>query len=73
MTDFMADCYTSLTKQQYEVVMSMAEDGATDAELAVRFGVSVRTIERHMSCALHRLSLSNRTALAVEVWRSKGA
>jgi DNA-binding NarL/FixJ family response regulator len=57
----------ALTPRQQDVVALVAA-GLPNDEIAVRLGLSQRTVERHVSDALVRWSLTNRTALA-RTWR----
>jgi DNA-binding NarL/FixJ family response regulator len=52
-----------LTPRQREVVALLAS-GLRNDDIALRLGLSPRTVERHVSDALLRWSLPNRTALA---------
>jgi DNA-binding CsgD family transcriptional regulator len=49
-----------LTDRQHDVLRLVA-DGATNAEIAQRLGLSVRTVDHHMSAILGRLGVGTRT------------
>ena len=59
-----------LTTRQREVSLLIAT-GITNAEIAERLGLSVNTVERHVTRILERLGLSSRAALAAAVERSR--
>jgi len=52
-----------VTRRQAEVLALLAE-GRSDAEIAHRLGISVRTVAHHVEHILERLEVSNRTAAA---------
>lgn len=58
-----------LPARQLEIVRRVAVYGQTDAEIAIRLGISVSTIRVHLGRALRRLSVANRTQLVIEVFR----
>jgi DNA-binding CsgD family transcriptional regulator len=59
-----------LTARQLEVLALLAE-GLTNAEIAERLVVSVRTVETHLAHIYGRLGLSSRAALAVWVTEAR--
>jgi DNA-binding NarL/FixJ family response regulator len=59
----------ALTPRQREVVALVAS-GLPNDDIAARLGLSQRTVERHVSDALVRWSLPNRTALA-QAWHDQ--
>jgi DNA-binding CsgD family transcriptional regulator len=52
-----------ITRRQAEV-LTLLGDGRSDAEIALRLGISVRTVGHHVEHILERLEVSNRTAAA---------
>jgi DNA-binding CsgD family transcriptional regulator len=52
-----------VTRRQAEV-LALLGDGRSDAEIAHRLGISVRTVGHHVEHILQRLEVSNRTAAA---------
>jgi DNA-binding NarL/FixJ family response regulator len=52
-----------ITRRQAEVLVLLGE-GRSDAEIAHRLGISVRTVGHHVEHILERLEVSNRTAAA---------
>jgi len=52
-----------ITRRQAEVLALLGE-GRSDAEIAHRLGISVRTVGHHVEHILDRLAVSNRTAAA---------
>jgi len=52
-----------LTRRQAEV-LALVGEGRSDAEIAHRLGISVRTVGHHVEHILDRLGVSNRTAAA---------
>ena len=52
-----------VTRRQAEVLALLGE-GCSDAEIAHRLGISVRTVGHHVEHILQRLGVSNRTAAA---------
>ena len=52
-----------VTRRQAEVLALLGE-GRSDAEIAHRLGISVRTVGHHVEHILQRLEVSNRTAAA---------
>lgn len=52
-----------LSTREHEVAV-LARDGCTNRQIADRLGLSVRTVENHMSRALRKLGLVSRSALA---------
>jgi DNA-binding CsgD family transcriptional regulator len=55
-----------VTPRQAEVLALLGE-GCSDAEIAHRLGISVRTVGHHVEHILDRLEVSNRTAAAAIV------
>ena len=60
-----------LTARQQSVAELVAE-GLTNAEIATRLQVSRATVKGHITVALRRLGLRDRTQLAIHVHRSAG-
>lgn len=56
--------FPGLTPREWEVALLVA-DGLTNAQIAQRLVLSLRTVENHISHLLHKRGLSTRTALAV--------
>ena len=52
-----------LTARQQQILQRLAE-GASIKEIAFELGVSIKTVETHMSAVLRKLQLSNRRELA---------
>jgi DNA-binding NarL/FixJ family response regulator len=52
-----------VTRRQADVLALLGE-GCSDAEIAHRLGISVRTVGHHVEHILERLGVSNRTAAA---------
>jgi DNA-binding CsgD family transcriptional regulator/tetratricopeptide (TPR) repeat protein len=52
---------SGLTRRQHDVLRLVA-DGATNAEIAQRLGLSVRTVDHHVSSILARLGVRTRAA-----------
>lgn len=52
-----------LTARQAEVLAYVA-DGKTNAEIGTIFGISSRTVEKHVEQIFHRLGVETRTAAA---------
>ncbi len=52
-----------LTGRQADVVAIMAE-GASNADIAERLGISIRTVDKHLQRAFDKLGVENRTAAA---------
>jgi DNA-binding NarL/FixJ family response regulator len=68
--DAPAEARAALTPRQQEVVALVAA-GLPNDEVATRLGLSLRTVERHVSDVLVRWALPNRTALA-RTWHEQG-
>jgi two-component system response regulator DesR len=66
----LAEGANPLTEREREVLRA-AEDGATNAELALRLGLSQGTVRNYLSTAIQKLTARNRTE-AVRVARDKG-
>jgi DNA-binding NarL/FixJ family response regulator len=60
---------TSLTARQ-QAVSDLVAEGLTNAEIAERLNVSRATVKGHITVALRRLGLRDRTQLAIHVHRS---
>lgn len=58
------DAFAGLTDRETEVVLLVAE-GLTNKEIGKRLNIGVNTVRSHISNILRKLSLSNRTQLAV--------
>lgn len=54
------DVYEALTRREREILQLVAE-GHTSAAIAVRLGISPRTVEVHRANLLHKLGLHNQT------------
>jgi DNA-binding NarL/FixJ family response regulator len=52
-----------LTERELEI-LGLVSDGLTDREAASALGISIRTVEAHVSRILHKLGLSRRAAAA---------
>ena len=52
----------TLTKRESQLV-ELAREGLSNAEIADRLVVSVRTVESHLYRAMHKLGVSDRRAL----------
>jgi DNA-binding NarL/FixJ family response regulator len=61
-----------LTARQQAVAELVAE-GLTNAEIAERLQLSRATVKGHITVALRRLGLRDRTQLAIHVHRSTGS
>lgn len=61
--------FTSLTPREYEVVEAVAQ-GLDNAQVAEHLFMSEGTVRNHISMALAKLGLRNRTQLAVLYYRS---
>lgn len=57
---------SELTRREHEV-LSLAADGRTNAEIAERLFLSVRTVERHLSNAYLKLGISGKAARTAAV------
>ena len=66
-----AAAHGPLTARQQAVAELVAE-GLTNAEIAARLEVSKATVKGHITVALRRLGLRDRTQLAIHVHRSAG-
>ncbi len=53
-----------LTPREQQV-KALVEAGRADKEIAAELGISVKTVEKHVSAILRKLEVRNRTALAV--------
>jgi len=60
-----------LTGRQADVLELLA-DGATNAEIAERLLLSVRTVDHHVSAILTRLGVRSRHEAAAAVRRARG-
>jgi len=58
-----------LTPRELQVVHLVVE-GATNAQIAVTLGITVRTVQHHVYNAMSKTGTSSRTALAVFALRS---
>lgn len=56
---------TDLLSARQTQVAYLAASGLTDTEIAGRLRISVRTVQSHVSAALHALRISSRSQLAV--------
>lgn len=61
--------FSALTDREYEVVEAVCE-GLDNAEIAERLFMSEGTVRNHISAALAKLGLRNRTQIAVLYYRS---
>ena len=60
---------TDLLSARQRQVAYLAASGLTDTEIAGRLGISVRTVQSHVSAALDALRISSRSQLAVTLAR----
>lgn len=63
-----APAHSDLSEREREVLLLIA-DGASNADIAVRLGVSEKTVKSHVSNILGKLHLDDRTQAAVFAWR----
>jgi DNA-binding CsgD family transcriptional regulator len=56
------DPYDMLTARERQV-LQLAAEGHSNAEIAERLSIGVRTVETHRSNVLHKLSLKNQSEL----------
>jgi DNA-binding NarL/FixJ family response regulator len=61
-----------LTKREDEIIELLAE-GKRDREIARTIGVSLRTVQNHVSHILHKLNVKTRTAAARVQFERKAA
>jgi DNA-binding CsgD family transcriptional regulator len=61
-----------LTRRQAEVLQQLAS-GASEREVAVRLGLSLRTVEKHLEHCYRRLGVDNRSAAAAIAWSPAGS
>ncbi len=59
-----------ITPREREVLHWVAE-GKRDSEVALIFGISVRTVEQHVRVCLQKLGVETRTAACAAVWRAR--
>lgn len=59
-----------LTPREREVLHWVAE-GKRDSEIALIFGISVRTIEQHVRVCLQKLGVETRATACATVWRTR--
>ena len=60
-----------LTPRQFEVINELAHDGATNAEIAERLGMSLHNVGVRMGEIMSRTGYHDRTALAVALIRRR--
>jgi len=60
--------YTELSDREIEVLQSIA-DGLSNAKIAEKLVISVKTVKGHVSNILGKLHLADRTQAAVYAWR----
>lgn len=60
-----------LTRRERDVVAELACDGASNAEIAERLGITEDTVKTVMRNALAAVGSANRTALAVDILRRR--
>lgn len=70
-TDLDPALVESLTDRQLDVLELLA-DGASNARIAAELGLSVRTVDHHVSDVLTRLGVGNRRAAAALVAQRRG-
>ena len=69
-TDRATDCDNAdvaATSAREDEVLGLVGDGLTNAQIAARLFISVRTVESHVSALLRKLELPDRRALAAHV------
>jgi two-component system response regulator NreC len=59
-----ADSYTNLTQREKEVLAMIAQ-GQTNKAIGSALNISANTVRAHVRCLMQKLSLDNRTQLAV--------
>lgn len=60
--------YTELSDREMEVLQSLA-DGLSNADIAEKLVISIKTVKGHVSNILGKLHLADRTQAAVYAWR----
>lgn len=61
----------TLTPRQREVLGQLTHDGADDATIAARLGVTDQTIKSHIKNILRAFGVPNRTAVVVDCLRGR--
>jgi DNA-binding CsgD family transcriptional regulator len=59
----------ALTPRERQVAVRVA-DGATDREIARDFGISARTVHKHLEQIYRKLDLTNRASLGAVIHRA---
>ena len=65
-----AGAFAALTDREFEVVRAVA-DALDNEEIAARLFMSEGTVRNHISSILAKLSLRNRTQIAVRYYRAE--
>lgn len=63
-----SDPFSALTERELEVLRLVAE-GLSNAEIAERLVISIKTVKDHISNILSKLHLAHRTQAAIYAWR----
>jgi DNA-binding NarL/FixJ family response regulator len=64
------DSFRSPLTARQQTVSELVAEGLTNAEIATRLNVSRATVKGHITVALRRLGLRDRTQLAIHVHRA---
>lgn len=60
-----------LSLPAYEVVRELAHDGASNAEIGDRLGLTIDAVKAHIKVAMAETGCANRTELAVRIARGR--
>ena len=63
-----ADPFATLTERELEVLRHLAE-GGSNAKIAVRLGISEKTVKAHLSSVMSKLYVSDRTQAVAFAWK----
>lgn len=63
-------CDQRLTPMELRVLETLAVDGATDLEIALRLGLSRYTVKTHMGTIMRKFRSHNRTELILRALRA---